>query len=308
MTPELYKQYRPTLFKEMIGQADACRVLSSLVKSNRIPHALLFIGPSGCGKTTLARIIVSKLECGAADFMEINCADFRGIEMVRDIRSRMMLAPMQGKARVWLIDEAHMLSKDAQNAFLKMLEDTPSHVYFLLATTDPDKLLTTIRTRCTEIKVKLLSVGMLQQLLDDVLAKEKVALTNPVMDKLIDHAEGSARKLLVLLNAVIGLTNEEDQLTAILASQVKVRAIELAQALLYHKGWSEVSAILRELDEDPESLRHMVLGYASAVLLKGGKANERAFMLLDVFGHSFFESKKPGLVTACYAVCTKGPK
>ena len=154
MSKELYKKHRPKNLKRVFGQSVAIGTLKPLIEAKQVPHSLLLTGPSGCGKTTLARILVKELKCAKADFMEVNCADFRGIDTVRDIRTRMMQAPIGGDCRVWLIDEAHMLTSAAQTAFLKMLEDTPDHIYFFLATTHPQKLLKTIKTRCTEIKLK----------------------------------------------------------------------------------------------------------------------------------------------------------
>jgi DNA polymerase-3 subunit gamma/tau len=140
-SPELYLKHRPSLFKQVIGQDDAVNVLQQLLKGDRFPHALLLSGPSGCGKTTLARICRDKLECTGADFQELNGADTRGIDTIREIRSHLNLRPMHGKCRIWYIDEAHKLSNDAQNALLKMLEDTPTTAYFMLATTEPNKLI-----------------------------------------------------------------------------------------------------------------------------------------------------------------------
>ena len=130
MTQELYKKYRPKSFDRVNGQEAAIKSLSTFVEKGKIPHAILFTGPSGSGKTTLARIITKHLECGFSDFQELNCADLTGIEEVRKIRQRMNYACMGGKSRVWIIDEAHKLSNAAQNAFLKMLEDTPKPVSY----------------------------------------------------------------------------------------------------------------------------------------------------------------------------------
>src|SRR5688572_25883760 len=140
---ELYKKFRPKTLKGVVGQEGAVSSLQSMIDKGRLPHTILFSGPSGCGKTTIARILKGILECSDLDFFEINCADFKGIDMVRDIRRYVGIPPLHGKSRVWLIDEAHQLTKDAQNAFLKLLEDTPKHAYFMLATTDPQKLLPT---------------------------------------------------------------------------------------------------------------------------------------------------------------------
>ena len=297
---EFYKIHRPTAFKHVIGQKAAVDIVRDFVEKDAVPHTIMFTGPSGVGKTTLARILVKKLDCGEQDFTEINCADFRGIDMVRDIRTRMQLAPISGKCRVWLIDECHQLSKDAQNAFLKMLEDTPKHVYFMLATTEPTKLLPTILTRCTEIKLKTISAEDMGAVIDDIAQLEDLKLDEEVRDKIIEHSEGSARKALVLLNAIANIEGKEEQLRAVEANDSKAAAIELARALLGKKPWNEVAAIIKTLDDEPEGVRRLILAYAGNVLLNSN--NGRAFELLDVFQHDFFASGKGGLIAACYAV------
>jgi DNA polymerase III gamma/tau subunit len=299
---ELYRIHRPSAFKYVIGQEEAVRVLSEYVTQNRVPHAILFTGPSGCGKTTLARILQSKLECGDQDFVEINCADIRGIDGVREIRSRMQLHPIDGKSRIWLIDECHQLTKDAQNALLKMLEDTPDHVYFLLATTDPAKLLKTIVTRCTEIKVKELSRPHLITLLEYVCDKEGITLDEEVTDRLVEHSEGSARKALVLLQQIMDLSSPEERLAAIKSSDHKSKGIAIAKALCSPRcTWKELAPIVKSVDDDPETVRHIVLGYMNAIMLSGGALTERAFAIADIFQHNFYDSKKAGLTLACYA-------
>lgn len=305
MHPELYRRHRPTLFKGVVGQPDAVRVLHDFVKRQSIPHALLFTGPSGCGKTTLARIMQVKLECSDDDFSEINAADFRGIDTVRDIRMRMNLAPLGGKTRVWLIDEAHQMVSQAQNALLKMLEDPPAHVYFMLATTDPAKLLKTIVTRCTEVRVKPLSPAVMEELIKTVAAAEGVELAEDVRDKLVNHADGSARKALVLLNSIIKLEDQIQQLAAIEASDIKPQAIKLAQLLIApNPVWLEVAKVVKSLsDEDPEQLRWMILGYAKSVLL-GGRLAGRAALLIQCFERNFYDSKHAGLALACWEACT----
>lgn len=304
MTQELYKKYRPTLLKHVIGQPEAVSMLKDWTAKKKVPHCILFSGPSGCGKTTLARIISDKVGCVGKDLNEINCADFRGVDMVRDIRSRLNLSAMGGgSCRVYLIDEAHQLSKDAQNALLKMLEDTPSHVYFFLATTHPQKLLPTIRTRSTDIKVKSLSRAEAEKLLNYVVQKEKVSVSKEVIDRIVECGEGSARKLLVLLDSVIGLEDEDEQLNAISNSVTEKAAIELAQALINPRTkWPAVAALIKGIDEDPEELRWMVLGYAKSVLLGGGKLAPHAYLIIEAFRDNFYDSKVAGLAAACYDV------
>jgi len=299
-SPELYKRYRPKSFKKVKGQESAVQMLQSMLKSGKVPHTLLFSGPSGCGKTTLARIMQSKLEISDTDFQEINCADFRGVDMVREIRDRMGLAPIGGPARGWLIDEAHSLTKDAQNAFLKILEDTPDHVYFFIATTEPTKLLPTIRTRSTEVKLKGFAEQPLEELLSEVASREEFAIPESVLASLVEHSEGSARKALVLLHQVMGIEDEKEMLAAVETSDSKTQAIELARQLLKGSPWKVIAPILKTLDDEPESLRRMILGYASSVLLNS--ANPRAMAIIDCFERNFFDSGKAGLIAACFAV------
>ena len=289
----------------MVGQPEAVKILEGLIKSKRIPHAIMFTGPSGCGKTTLARIIKSHLEVADIDFTDLNCADFRGVDKVREIRTSMVHAPLGGKARVWLIDEAHQLTKDAQNAMLKMLEDTPRHVYFMLCTTEPTKLLTTIKTRCTEVKVKPISQQDLYELVRSVSVTESEGHFDPseeVLEKIAEIAEGSARSALVLLEKIYGIEGEDDQLLVLEKSDHKSQSIEIARALLNQKTqWSDMAKILKEVDDQPERIRRMILTYMKNVLL-GGKKNNRAFLILQAFRDNFFDSEMAGLVAACYEV------
>jgi DNA polymerase III gamma/tau subunit len=298
---ELYLKHRPKAFKTVVGQPDAVRVLHQMVRDERVPHALLLTGPSGCGKTTLARILVSKLDCSAGDFQEINAADFRGIDTVREIRTRMTLSPIHGKCRIWVIDEAHKLSNDAQNALLKALEDTPKHVYFILATTDPAKLIKTILTRCTEVKLREMAMSSLQELIKDIADQEKIKLSDEVTEKIIECSMGSARYALVLLNKIVGL-DESEQLDTIEKAGVQTESIALARALLNHAPWVEVAKILKTMPDEPESTRYLVLGYMSQVILGGGKMAPRAAEVIERFQFNFYDSKRAGLILACHSV------
>lgn len=305
MTEELYKKHRPKSFKSVIGQPHAVQVLNKFLSNGSTPHTILFTGPSGVGKTTLARILRTELECSEADFHEINSADFRGIDMVRSIRSKMTLAPINGKCRIWLIDELHQLSSQAQEAFLKILEDTPSHIYFLLATTDPQKLKKALVNRCTVINLKSVQPPDLCKLLQSVCKREKVELTEEVQDRLLELAEGSPRKSLVLLHSVIGLEDPEEQIKVLEEKDTERQAIEIARLLMNPKTtWPKLAGVLKAVDDDPEQLRWMILGYANSVLLSGGKTAPRAHMLIDSFRDNFYDSKKAGLAAACYEVVT----
>lgn len=299
---ELYKRHRPKTFKRVVGQRETVSALENFIAQKKVPHALLFSGPSGCGKTTLARILKTELGCADGDFFEINCADFRGIDMVRDIRRMMGFAPSGGACRIWLIDECHKLSNDAQNAFLKILEDTPGHVYFFLATTDPHKLLKTIQTRCTELPVRLLTEKETREMMDLVLKREGKSVPEEVLEQIIRDSLGSARMALVLLDKIVDLPPEEMLETAKASAAALNTTIELCRALIRGAPWKEVATILKGLTAEPESVRHAVLGYARTVLLGGGKTADRAFLIVDSFRSNFFDSKEAGLAAACYEV------
>lgn len=302
---ELYKRWRPTKFSDVVGQTQAVRTLNDLGRRKAVPHTLLFHGASGCGKTTLARILRHKMRCGDADFVELNCADFRGIDMVRGLARTIQLAPLQGACRVWLIDEVHQLTTAGQDAFLKLLEDTPAHVYFMLATTDPQKLKRTIRTRCTEIRVVPLKPATMTTLVTTTADAEGVVLEEDVVAAVVQHADGSARKALVLLHQIIGIETGVDQLAAIAGADAQQQGIEIARALLdVGTRWPAMAAILRDIDEDPEGLRHMVQAYAAKVLL--GRNNGRAVAMLQAFRDNFFDSHRAGLVLACWEVVEGG--
>ncbi len=308
MSAELYKRYRPQKLSEVIGQENAVRTLLKLIEKKKVPHTILFRGPSGCGKTTLARIMRRELGCSKQDFTEVDCADFRGIDLVRDIKSRLGLAPMGGKCKVWLIDEIHKMTGDGQSALLKTLEDTPNHVYFLLCTTDPDKLLPTIRSRCTEVEIKMMKDSDLEKLLNQVLKAEKYGgkdekYWSGIVDSIVEKVEGSARRALVLLNQIIDLEGRKEMMKIISRFDTKNRSTVIARELLSpNPSWSLIAKLLRNTDHDPETMRRMILGYASAVILGGGRLARRALLIVDVFGDNFFDSGKAGLIAACYAV------
>ena len=301
---EFYKKHRPTTIKAFFGNRDTKSMLGGWVRAKKVPHCLLFQGPSGCGKTTLARILRTKLDCGDADFKELNAAGkARGIDEVKSMESQMNMSPISGSVRVYLIDECHKMTTDAQNAILKMLEDTPRHVYFMLATTDPQKLIPTIRTRASAVSVGALTPQEMTKLLNKVAMAEDVDLTEDVVDALVAASDGSARKGLVLLNQ-IAYIDEDKRLDAIEKSDEKAEAIQLCRLLMNPRTkWPAVSKLLKALNDiEPESFRYMMLGYATSVCLGGGKMASRAFVILDQFSSNYYDSKKAGLVADCWEV------
>lgn len=308
---ELYRKYRPESLDELVGQDDVVELLEPMIKNNRVPRCLLASGPSGTGKTTVFRILRNVLQCSNLDFCEINAASNRGIDMVRDIQTHVGMAPSKkGGSRIWMIDEAHALTGDAQTALLKTLEDIPSHVYFFLASTDPQKLKNPIITRSTHLKFKDVETRELIGLLNEVcMAECEKKLPESVAKKISQLSDGSPRKCLVLLHPLIDrdFSDEEGMLEVLEKQDVKRAAIEICRGLMNKRiTWPEMAAILKGVDEDPESIRWMVLGYMTNTALGGKPIASRAVMIIEQFRDNFYDSKKAGLVAACYSVISGG--
>jgi DNA polymerase III delta prime subunit len=308
--PELYKRYRPQKLSEIIGQPHAVAQLRKALQTNKVDHAILFNGPTGTGKTTLMRIMRRNLKCSSNDYTEINTADFKGIDTIRDLRRNLNLHPIGGACRIIAIDECHKLTNDAQNAILKLLEDTPAHVYFMLGTTDPQKLLAALLGRCSEIKLRTINQDDLEALIREVAGKEKLTISESVIPEIAQAANGSARKALVILGAVAKAEGDEAQSRAIAITSIdKNLAFGLAKLLMWGKkgDWASVAIQLQKMkDEDPEGVRHCVLGLARAMIVgKDGKPPSpnnaaRAYCCLNAFEDNFYDSHGPGLALACW--------
>lgn len=300
--------YRPRSFSEVIGNKSVIASLKSILKRSKedIPHAILFSGPSGCGKTTLARILAAELGCPEKikeeinnDFVELDIAHFTGVETAREIRQTIHYHPSLAECRVWVLDEFHKASNSFQNAMLKALEDAPKYAYFLLCTTDPQKLLPTIRNRCSRFEVESLEEKEIVELLDWVLTEEKLNIPVEVKEEIASIADGCPRQALVVLDQIIDLPDKE-MLAAVKDTSIDEREIkELCQGMLKGKNWKTISTILKGLKkEDPEKIRRAVLGYMSAVLLNGG--DPVAALIIDCFKDPTFQIGFPGIVLAAF--------
>lgn len=301
---ELTEKYRPQEFDDIIGQPNAVALLKAFVEEDRVPHVLLLTGPSGCGKTTAGRVLRKHLGCTKdPDYREINMADDRGIDTIRAINSRINTTGFNSsKTRMILLDEVHQATKDAQTAALKIFEGTPNHMYFVLCTTEPNKLLRTIQTRCHEIKFRKLEEQELYDLLATIAEKEQINLSEECARKIADVADGSPRKAIKILESVSVLDNEEQRLDIIQSSESKQQAIELCRILFRGKGGSfkEAAAIVKKLEDEPEQVRQLVLSYATTVCLSGGKFYMEAARVLDCFRETYHYNGKAGLTMSIF--------
>jgi DNA polymerase III gamma/tau subunit len=296
----LYQRYRPQSFDDIVGNEDMLPILLADLSKKDKPHAYLLTGPVGCGKTTIGRLISKALGCKERDFTEQNSADYRGIDSVREMLESSRFVPLVGTCRVWLLDECHRLTTDAQSALLKGLEDTPAHVYYILATTDPQKLLETVRSRCSRYEVKPLTDQQMFRLLRHIAKAEEAEVVREAFDQIVTDSQGYPRTALQILDQVIVTPPEKQLEVAKRAAETLSKTIELCRALLNNQGWKKVANILTGLkDEDPEVVRRAVLGYCSAVLLKTD--NMVAASVMEQMVESIFYTGWPGLVFNIYS-------
>jgi DNA polymerase-3 subunit gamma/tau len=226
VTTALYRRYRPESFAELIGQSQVTDPLRSALRADRVNHAYLFSGPRGCGKTTSARILARCLNCkegptdtpcgkcdscielsrggpGSLDVVEIDAASHNGVDDARDLRERAIFAPARDRYKIFILDEAHMVTPQGFNALLKIVEEPPEHVKFIFATTEPEKVIGTIRSRTHHYPFRLVPPGELLEYLGTVLEAEGFSAEAGVMPLVVRASGGSVRDALSLLDQLI---------------------------------------------------------------------------------------------------------
>ena len=298
----LHLDYRPVKFSELIGNKTTVETIKNKIKGEDPPHSIILHGPSGCGKTTLARIISTELGCDikSNDFAELDIAQLTGVDTARNIRQNMHFLPMESKCRVWLLDEFHKASSSFQNAMLKALEDTPKHVFFILCTTEPGKIIKTVQTRCTKFQVKSLTDKQAHDLLDWVLTEEEFKIPGEVIDEIINVADGCPRETLVILDQIIDL-DQDKMLDSIQQSQADREVKELCQAMLKGADWNKLRGILKGLKgTEPERARQAVIYYMQAVALNSPGSAGQAALIFDCFREPVFYTGLPGISFAAY--------
>ncbi|MBI4093586.1 DNA polymerase III subunit gamma/tau [Candidatus Kaiserbacteria bacterium] len=205
----LYRAYRPQSFKEVRGQPQVTDVLEKAIHNKKIAHAYLFSGSRGTGKTSVARILAKELGVSDKDLYEIDAASNRGIDDIRLLREGVYAMPFESPYKFYIIDEAHMLTKDAWNAFLKTLEEPPPHALFVLATTERDKVPETIQSRCEIYSFKQPTREMLVGVVSDVAKKEGFTLERSAAELVALLAEGSFRDALGILQKVLSVSDNK---------------------------------------------------------------------------------------------------
>lgn len=311
----LHIDYRPTSLEEVIGNDGIKESIKSVFTRDDKPHCVLMMGPKGSGKTTIARIIATMVGCHADDIQEYNCATNNGIDTVRAISENAQYSPMSGSVKVYILDECHCLTKGkqgAQNSLLKITEDTPKHVFFILCTTEPEELLPALASRCMKFEVKSLNPIQQTKLLKETIVSEGINLADfseQVIKDIVKAADGCPRQALILLDSVIDIEDEQAALLAIAeAVATETATIEVSRLLLSDRKnrWPDMKFLLVSLGDDAEKVRYSILGYMATILLSDrtdAKTSERASQIIDQFTESFMYSKKAGLYNACYNAC-----
>jgi DNA polymerase-3 subunit gamma/tau len=265
----LARKYRPQRFSDVVGQDHVTQTLSNAIRQNRIAHAYLFVGPRGTGKTTLARIFAKCLNCiggpsvdfpdddlrcreiaegRAMDVLEIDGASNRGIEEIRELRETVKYAPSSSRFKIYIIDEVHMLTKEAFNALLKTLEEPPAHVKFMFATTEAEKVLPTILSRCQRFDLRRIPTPLIVKHLAQIAALEKVTVDDAALHAIARGADGCMRDAESALDQSISFCGEkivEADVLGMFGLAARSQILELARTVLA----GEAEAALRQLDE-----------------------------------------------------------
>ena len=249
MQEALYRKYRPDSLKKLVGQSDAVTLIEKQIKNNNLSHAYLFSGPRGVGKTSLARIIATTLGCDPVfDITEIDAASHNKVDDIRELNDSInFIASSPGKKRVFILDEVHMLSNAASNAFLKTLEEPPEHVIFILATTEPERVLETIKSRTTHIAFKRIGNDEIISTLNEIGKNEKIKINDDVLSYIANQSDGSLRDAINLFEQTHNTFGNKATIDDLYSILGKVSIADLQQIIesINTQDTSEILNILK---------------------------------------------------------------
>lgn len=330
---EFKNSYRPRDIDYVVGHSGIKKFLKKSMADGTLPQVMLFYGPKGTGKTTIARIIAAGLNCeegvslspcgvcdscrsvfsdSSPDFREINVADKTGVETVRNIIETVRFAPMYLNNKVYILDEAHMLSKPAQNAILKKLEDTPKNIYILFCTTSRENLIPTLPDRCYDFCFKGLNEKELLSIIEDIVITEGKTLNGDIVKCLIETADGSARRLVVNLHKVlVSDVHTIEEASEILGTEImQQQDIKyLSKAIIAADNKKALQVINKYSYSDCDVARKSLINYFGVMLLRIGasksisKANKIS-NIIDILSSNITNPSKGLFVNDIYKITT----
>ncbi|MGO4257683.1 DNA polymerase III subunit gamma and tau, partial [Marmoricola sp. RAF53] len=307
----LYRRYRPESFAEVIGQDHVTEPLRTALANNRVNHAYLFSGPRGCGKTTSARILARTLNCekapisdpcgecqscrdlarggpGSIDVIEIDAASHGGVDDARDLRERAFFAPVASRYKVYIIDEAHMVTTQGFNALLKLVEEPPEHLKFIFATTEPEKVIPTIRSRTHHYPFRLIPPRVLSDYLAEICSREGVPIEPAALPLVVRAGAGSARDSLSVLDQLLGGAGPDgltyEVATALLGYTPDTLLDEVVDAFAAGDGGTVFAVVDKviETGQDPRRFTEDVLRRLRDLVIVAAVPDAPATGLIDV--------------------------
>lgn len=308
----LYQKVRPPKLSGVIGNESIKLALGVMLKEkpeNR-NHSIIFKGPSGCGKTTLAMILATEFGADENSTFIYNAANTRGIDTIREVSQHAIFSGFGAKSKVFIFDESHQLTDAAQEALLKLIEDNPPHAYFIFCTTEPEKIIKTVRNRCAQYEVDLLSRDEIMQLLHSVRDSEKLSFDDDLIEAISYTCEGSPRVALVSLEQVMNLPIEQALDILVSGTPQDQKVLDLCKFLIMapevrKRRWKDIIAAYRGITEDSEVVRRSVMTFIFNRIDQCEKIEDAIDMarVLDIFSKSTFYGGRSQVGAMITKVC-----